>query len=450
MFKLLNFFKENLSYLIGIYILIQLIYILFFPVEYRSDSYYYYRLAQECINHNSFYPAQIHLYEDYIAAPLYVNLLIIVLRIFNSTFSIGVLNIVLNLFQLFLLYKISVIIFNERAARIAAVLYIFYLNTLGLIITNYNELLFGVLIFASIYFYLKKTKYSSILSGIFAAASIGVRPLGWGLLAAYVLICLYDIYKKTKVHKEFFQIVFSLAFFILVYGFFNLQHFGKFIYTSTTGPVNLLIGANDEATGSYNETVFEENNPGYISESEKKSYIEKGEIWETKALDWIKSHPIKWISLTPVKVGFMFLWDDFAISPLMNLQDWDLYHLAKHAKLHKSFAGLMPQSTVFEKIAYLTLQFIHYMYYISLLILIIRGIILLKKNESLNSNNYVLILFSLIGVLITLTTYGIPRYKYPFLIAMLPFAAVFLNELILKNKNNGIEEDKKTAGTDLR
>jgi len=445
MFKLINFFKQNLSYLLGVYILIQFVFIIFFPVEFRSDSYYYYKLAQECISYKSFYPAQIHLYENYIIAPLYIDLLIIALSISNSTIAIGALNILLNLLQLLLLYKISFIIFNENTAGIAAVLYIFYLNTLGFVITNYTELLFGVLIFASVYFYLKKTKYSSILSGIFAAASIGVRPLGWALIAAYIIVFSFQVYKKFKVRKEFFHLVLGSAFFILLFGLFNLQHFGKFIYTSTTGSVNLLIGANDDATGSYNEIVLTENKPGFIPGSEKKTYIEKGEIWKTKALDWIKSHPLKWISLIPMKIGFIFLWDDYAVSPLMNMQDWNLYRIAKHIKLNKSASGLMPQSTAFEKAAYLTLQSVHYIYYILLLVWIVKGIFLLKKTNGFNSENYILILFSLIGVLITLTVYGIPRFKYPFLIALLPFAAVFLNSVILKAEQCRVKDDEKTA-----
>ncbi|HSR17998.1 MAG TPA: hypothetical protein VLM39_07880, partial [Ignavibacteriaceae bacterium] len=85
-----------MSIVIGIYLLVQFIYIIFFPVQYVSDARYYFKLAQDCIHFNSFYPAEIHLYENYIIAPLYVNLLVIVLSVYNSVLSIGLMNIVLN------------------------------------------------------------------------------------------------------------------------------------------------------------------------------------------------------------------------------------------------------------------------------------------------------------------------------------------------------------------
>lgn len=443
MVNFFNLLKRNLYLFIGVYFLIQLIYIIFFPVQYVSDSYYYYKLAQDCLRYNSFYPAKVHLYENYIVAPLYINLLVIVLSIYNSIFSVGLLNIILNSLQLFLLYRISEILFNRDTAQTAIILYVFYLNTLGLIITNYTELLFGVLILASIYFYFKKKKYSYLLSGIFAAASIGVRPLGWALPTAYLLIYLFRLYRKIKSHGEILQIFLGTASFILVFGLFNVAHFGKFVYTSTTGPVNLLIGANNEANGSYKELVQEKNNPGFIPGSEKKTYIEKGEIWEDRALEWIKLNHLKWISLIPAKIGFMFLWDDFAISPLMNMQDWNLYHIAKNVKLNKSFAGIMPESGIFEKIVYLTLQSVHYIYYILLLLCILAGFFLMRKTKAFNGRNFVLLLFSIIGVLMTITAFGIPRYKYTFLIVLLPFASVFLDETILNIKRDRVKGNEK-------
>ncbi|RPI66933.1 MAG: hypothetical protein EHM47_15710 [Ignavibacteriales bacterium] len=434
MFRLINFFKQNLAYLAGLYILIQFIYIIFFPVQYRSDSLYYYKLAQECLSSNSFYPAQIHLYEDYIAAPLYVNLLVIILTIFNSTLSIGILNICLNILQLFILYKITLLLFGENTAKITAVLYIFYLNTLGLVITNYTELFFGVLSLGSIYFFLRGKKADFFFAGVLAAASIGVRPLGWALITAYILIFIFKYFRKIKLYSAPFQLISGTAAFIILFGLFNLSHFGIFLYTSTTGPVNLLMGANEYATGSFKDIVSGENKPGFIPYSEKKTYIEKGEIWKARACDWIKAHPLKWLSLIPVKAGSMFLWDDFAVSPLMNMQDWDLYKIAKYVKENNSSRGLMAEFSALRKISYLSLQFLHYFYYITLIIFITAGIIVLRRNNGFNTENIIPLLFSIIGVVITLSVYGIPRYKYPFLIAMLPFAAFFLIQIIQKKE----------------
>lgn len=433
MYNTLKFLEKNLTYLLIFYLIVQLIYITFFPVNYQSDSHYYYRLVEECVDANSFYPAPKHLYEDYISAPLYINLLFILLQIYNSPFAIGLLNILLNFLQIFMLYKISEKIFNKRTANLVTIIYIFYLNNLGMVLLNYTELFFGVLIFLSIYFYFKESAVYSFLAGIFVAASIGVRPLGWALLAAYFFIYLYFVLKKIKTKRNFFHLSFGVLIFIFSFGIFNQFHFGKFIYTSTTGPVNLLIGANDDATGAYNDDVFEKGKAGFILDSTKKTYIEKGDIWKIRALNWVSDNPVKWISLIPIKTAYIFLWDDIAISPLMNLQDWDLFHIAKHLILKKSFNGLMPKSGIPEKIIYLTMQSLNYIYYFLIIFLIFSTVIILKKERSYNIYNVILVLFSAFGIFITVIAYGLPRYKYPFIIALMPYAGYKLN-LFLNNK----------------
>src|SRR3990172_1866647 len=123
--RLLRFSETNLKYIVTIYVIVQLIFVVFFPSEFRSDSAFYLQLAQESIRANSFYPAQQHLYDDYIFAPLFVNIVILVLHIYNSAISIGIFNIILNLLQLYLLYKLTQIIFNKATASVVTILYMF-------------------------------------------------------------------------------------------------------------------------------------------------------------------------------------------------------------------------------------------------------------------------------------------------------------------------------------
>jgi hypothetical protein len=52
----------------------------------------------------------------------------------------------------------------------------------------------------------------------------------------------------------------------------------------------------------------------------------------------------------------------------------------------------------------------------------------------------------LIGILITACIFGSPRYRYPFLIAMLPFAAVFLDEFKRKDRPDVIKKNEVTSG----
>jgi hypothetical protein len=427
--KVFFFLKKNITYLIILYVLVQIVYIIFLPVKFQSDSLYNYKLAEQCVKMSSFYPFHQQMYEDYIIAPLYINLLVVVLRIFNSTVTIGVLNIALNLLQLFFLYRIVKIILNEDVAKITTILYIFYLNTLGLVLLNYTELFFGVLVLASIFFYLRKKKFDQFFAGFFAAASIGVRPLGWALIAAYIFFYLYDIFKRSKIKIHLLPIVAGFSIFILLYGMINLLYFGEFVYTSTNGSVNILIGANDDATGAFNGKVFEKGNIGYINNAEKLTYLEKDKIYKDAAINWIEHHPIKWVSLIPVKVVYIFLWDDISISALANLQNWDFFQITKHLIKNKNFSGMMPGLNPVEKILYLLFQAFNYLYYILLIVLFLGGLILLKKEGRLPDNIRLILIFCIIGIAITMLVFGMPRFKYPYIIVALPLAAVKINSI---------------------
>jgi len=427
--KVFYFLKKNLTYLLILYLVVQIIYVIFSPVKYQSDCLYYHKLAEQCIKAHTFYPAPQHLYEEYIIAPLYINLLIIVLSIHNSILSIGIMNIIFNMLQLFLLYKISEKLFDEGVAKITAVIYIFYLNNLGLVLLNFTELFFGVLVLASIYYFLKKQKYSWIFAGLFAGAAIAVRPLGWALVASYIIIYFYNIYKHRKSENYLSQLVGGVAIFIVLFGMFNFSHFGKFIYTATTGPADFIIGANNDATGAFNARVFEKGNIGYISHPEKMTYIEQGEYFKHQAINWIEHHPIKWLSLIPAKLMYMFLWDDISIPALFNLQNWDLLHVVKSVIKNKGLGKLMPGVYVFRKIFYLMIQAFNYLYYFLVVILIIGGLFYLKQQRGFNSDNEVIIIFCIIGTIMTMLVFGVPRFKYPYLIAALPFAAIKLKTM---------------------
>ena len=366
--KTLNFLKSHIKSLLFIYLLVQLSYVLFSNLNYQSDSLYYFTLAQECLKLHTFYPAPIHLYQDYIIAPLYINVLIVLLSVYNSPVTIGLFNIALNFIQLWLVYKITDNLFNREAGKNLVIIYVFYLSTLGMILFNYTEFLFNVFIFSSIYFYIRKGNYSLFLSGMFLTASIAVRPIGWALLVAYLICELFSGMKLKNIVKEIGQLVSGTLLFIGLFGLFNYSHFGRFIFTSTNGPVNLLIGANNDATGAYNERVFEQGKIGFIPQPEKKTYVVKENYWFEQATKWIYNHPIKYVSLFPLKIVHMFIWDDFSVSKLMELKDWNLYRVMKNI-ITGSSEPLLDNKPLLIKISYFTLLILHHLYYFSIILL---------------------------------------------------------------------------------
>ena len=433
--KALNFLQNHIRVLLIIYFLIQFCYVLFSNLTYQSDSLYYFSLAQECLKLHTFYPAPIHLYQDYITAPLYINVLVVLLSVYNSPFTIGLFNILLNFIQLWLVYEITGKLFGKRAGSCLVVIYIFYLSTLGLILFNYTEYLFNVLVFASIYFYLQKKNYSLFLSGVLLAASIAVRPIGWALLAAYLIIVFFKREKFKMIFASIILIFSGMLLFILSFGLFNYSHFGRFIFTSTNGPVNLLIGANNDATGAYNNKVFEIGKIGYLPDAESKTYIDKEDFWFGQVSKWIFNNPLKYISLFPLKIVHIFIWDDFSVSRLLNLEDWNLYRVMKNI-LEGNYKQILDNKSYITKISYFILLIIHHLYYFSIVVIFF---FISKNNIREIIRNYKLglfILFMILGVAIHLLTFGDARFKYPYIIMMMIFISPVTYQTTISKKLN--------------
>jgi hypothetical protein len=400
--------------------------ILTINTNYRSDALYYYKLAQESIEQNEFYPAKQHINEDYIVAPFYINILIILLKIYNSTITISFFNLAIILLQILLLYKITVKLFSEEIARLTILLFILYLNTLGLILQNYTELFFLLLTTASIYFYLLNKNVYLILSGIFLGGAIAVRPAGWALLLAFISIQLFTSIKNKKFLFNYFHIYTGTLIFIILFGGFTFLHFEKFEFTSTIGSVNLLFGANDDATGGFNSIVFEKGKAGYIEYPDSLTYIQKGEFYLEQAIKWISENPVKWISLAPLKFFHTYGWDDISLSSLLGFGDTNFAREIRILISKRGLSDSLSDTTLTGRVLYFSSMILSHLFYYLLLVAIALGIYnIFKKKLNSDATNLIL-LFSLFATLMIVFTVGTPRYKYPMFILMLPFAASYL------------------------
>jgi len=423
-----NFLKTHFKLLLLLYLVVQVAYIIFYPLNYQSDSLYYFNLAQDCLKQNSFYPAHNHIFEDYIIAPLYINILILVLKIYNSKIVIGLLNIALNFTQLWLVYSIAKKEFDEGPAKVAAIIYIFYLSTFGMILLNLTEFLFCTLILFSLYFYQRRNAAFLLLAGLFAGAAIAVRPLGWALAAAYLINYLFGV-KFIELIKKLGLIISGILIFIIIYSSFTYSNFGRFIFQSTNGSVNLLIAANDDASGAYNNKVFKKGKIGYIEEPEKKTYIEKEKFWQKQALNWIEENPVKYISLFPMKLLHMFAWDDFSVSRLANIRDWNLYKAAKYLLFH-SDDNLFNSASFGTIFLFFLLLIVHHLYYFSIIFLFAFALIKYFRKLSGSENVRVTLLYILFGLGIHLLTFGDARFKYPYIILMILIISPFVNNYL--------------------
>ena len=424
--KLIEFLISKIKFIILIYLFVQVIIILSSNIDYRSDSLYYFNLAQQSIERGDTYPAQIHLYEDYLVAPLYINSLIIILKIYNSTSTIAFFNLIIILLQILILYKLTSKIFSINAAVLATILYLFYINTIGLMLQNYTELFFLLLISSSIYFITGKKKLDLIFAGIIMGAAIAVRPLGWALLFSVLLLQILSSIKFKKLLTDYFYFYFGTILFVLVFGGLVFLQVGKFEYTSTTGPVNLLIGANDDATGGFNALVHERGKTGFIENADSLTYIQKGEFYQNQAINWITENPIKWIALAPLKLFHTYGWDDISISNMLGFESTNFARILRVIISNGDLNQELPHTSITVKIVYFVILIIAHLYYYLLLMSILAGVYFYLKYQTRISTTSIILLFCLFATLMIMITVGTPRYKYPMFVLLLPFAAYYL------------------------
>jgi hypothetical protein len=417
------------------YAFVQIILLLFINLPFTSDSLAYYEQASECIAHNTFYPAPHNLYDGSLVAPVYINILSLILRIYHHPLTVRIANIVFNLLQVLLVYAVTRILFhNERQSKIAVVLYMTFLTNLGIIFYNYPELLFGVLLLLSFYLYLKDTPISTLSSGIILAFACNARPIGLALFISFLAIGIFTFIQKKHISHRTLRVLGSCLFTLLVIGGITKLHMGYFVPLPTNGPCNILVGANDDATGAYNDRVFQFGKAGYFNNLDSLTFLEKEQFSRDAAFKWIAQHPWRWLGLVPAKLFHLFGRDDWAIPALLNTDKWNIYTLAKlFLKEHKGQEFFAGESTIFI-IAFIALFALHHLYYYVLI-----GMMIYQfsyyKNHHLSfavSQNKPIYLFVLIGILITLCAVGGPRYQYSFIIFLIPTITPMIDNVFQK------------------
>jgi hypothetical protein len=418
--------KSTVYILIFLYAVVNLIYAFFFPVPYLSDSQNYLNFATNAIHDAQWYPSINALYNEWIAAPVYVNCLIVLLKIFHTTTAFQVFNAFLNITQLLLMYRLTVRFFGEKSGFIVVLIYILYLNNLGLVLLNYTELLYGVLILGAINLFFQQNKVIfAYFCGLTLGLALGVRPTAYSLILGILVLYGIDIFHQRANHLRMFLLVLGIATFVFIQGTISKQNIGQFVYSSTTGPANLVMSANDKATGVYDNTIFKKDS---ILLS-KKTYVEKNKYLQKRSLDWMKAHPTKWLSLIPRKIYSTFIADDFAITPLLGSNEWSLNKFLKD-KNHSQFSQ---EPTVFRG-SFLVLQTYHQLYYLIILVIILYQLFLFVKEwKKVNSLEILINIYIFTGIALTfIGSVGNPRYKYSFFTILFILIAPIISKKMVK------------------
>ncbi len=285
---------------------------LYWDLPAYSDSATYRQLALES-SAAGWYPLERHLFsENYIFNPGYVNFLILYLKIFGTFSGIGVVNICLNCVLLWAVYDITARLASRKASYLAVIFFCILPSNILVAAVTMSDLFFAALIYAAISLF-RRNPWAILVAGLLTGMANYVRPIA---LLFVVSMFLYAIVRKYRPADLVLFLAAMLAVTALV-GAVNSRMTGETFVSGSTAGVNLIMGANPDADGSYNDAVFTPGHIGYIGQ-DGCSVFRKDSIWKSRAVEWIKENPAEYAGRAPVKLARLWLGDsyhDLVLSP---------------------------------------------------------------------------------------------------------------------------------------
>ncbi len=393
-------------------VVIQVLLVLNFNSSQVSDQAVYLKLAENITVNNTFYPSNLNIYDDYIFAPGYINYLSLILKVFGNIRAILYFNIFLLLTINFELFFLSKKYFSEKTAWLTLLLSSIYLTHYGIILYTSTELLFTSLALGCICLYtLDKLPYV-VLSGILLALANWSRPFLPVFIVVIILMSLFLTQRKIFKFGVFFAALITTLFII---GFVSYKSSGFFVIQSSTSGVNLIMGANDFADGSYESTIFKRGNPGYISKNDSLLFNIRDKYLRETALNWIEDNPIKYLGLIPKKLYFMYIHDFHSLAPLSGDMGYKAGSKEEIVNTIKNFPRLKLVQW---------LMFVNQIFYILVLLIGSYSYLLLIKNK--NKMAILLGLIWILGTCMTIITVGGSRYHFPYIPILIIFTSHFV------------------------
>jgi len=291
-----SFFTErNLSltmYIVGtLWVIFQIIIVfLFWGAPQFSDPGLYMQLAEKCFQNGEWYPLVEDIYSNFMFAPAFVNFLILQLKIFGTMNFNAVLNIIMNIGIAMQIYYLGKKLFTVKTATIAVIFWCLLYNNTKAVWLNYSEIPFLFIVLGCFCLCMHQSFIRLFAAGILFAIANWIRPL----VPIFLIPVLVYLFLNKCTWKHYITLFVPLLVTILIIGFAAQKKMGYFVYQSTTSVFNLIMVANDNATGGYVPVSIDSTSCGYIENSECYTFKERDSIRMARSINWIKQHPDKY------------------------------------------------------------------------------------------------------------------------------------------------------------
>lgn len=287
-------------------ILIQLALCFTFDGMQVSDAESYLELARYYAMENSWYPGPGDLYATYIFGNGYVNLLSVVMRLSTDMIWAFLLNMLFT--QMIVLSWADIagqLTGRTQTACLTVVLLCAMCGLWGEGVATRTELCFMAFMGVSLALSLRKSAGALLAAGVLMGLANWVRPL---LVVFLPGVLLFFLMRRVG-WKRVLAYLAGLALVIVLLGARTCQRTGRFVYQAQTMGVNMLMGANDDADGSYVGEVYDEGKPGYVAPGSGVTFDERDARYKRYAVEWIMEHPLRFAALAPAKLFYYLATD---------------------------------------------------------------------------------------------------------------------------------------------
>lgn len=357
----------------------------------------------------------------------YINYLVLLLRITDNLKIIYVSSIVLVQIILFsTLYIVKKISGSQTATYLTAIYFCLFGTYWAEICVARTELFFTALAMLAMALALKKSKMSVVVSGALLAYAQWARPLAPAFIVSIIWLFMCKG-EKLKTYVKFAAGFVSVVALLTAFTYFNS---GEAVFQPTIADGNFLMGANEDADGSYDYTVFTEGKAGYLTPEQKAelSYDEINEIYRSAAIEWIKENPVDYLKLIPKKVFYFLATETYS---------GDIYFDNEITTGGKSYIlsllnilkGTGDRPLEFGDVAIIYTQG----FYMFVMLLFFAGVIHSMKKGYWRSMSFLYGVY-LIGIAASIYTVGAARYHFPYLSVVIITAAMFTDAVFVRRK----------------
>lgn len=407
------------------------------------------RNAMSNFLNGTLYPSAPDLYQDYVTAVGYSDLLELVYLIFGRLGWMQFVNMAMNICIALEMYYIAKRLFSATTGYIAIVLYCFMTTNLFpflQLVTEIPYLFFALSAFTMCVKAMDKPernewKTSAMLavSGVLFGVAHTVRAIELAFLIpalAYIVIMSSKWYGAFRLawRRMSIRIVAIVAFYALLLwgvGTYFKSQTGVFINGSQTGWYLLVRSADPvHPISSGWSSVYEEGGIAYMPDWHKHTIMERNAMFKRVGLQWISEHPVRYAEICGMRAVKMWGADYFYLPNLTGYDD-----LVTDQQMPNPRRALQ-----IRRIAEVVYSGVWYATFVLCLVGVVMTVARRRKgndggDKKNKSNTMVLLLIMVLGTLGTCLFPVEIRYHYPYTWAMTIIGAEALRRIAFKTSS---------------